>query len=122
MQLAGKLVKAHVPENVNALERYGVSKDELIKGVLCPDCGAVPKIRKARKLFCAKCNHQSVDAHLLTLRDYRVLISNRISNREARDFLRIESPEVAKKLLQKENFVAVGRTSTRIYIMTDKRH
>ena len=117
-QLAGKLVEAHMPENVNVLERYGVSTGELIKGVFCPECGAVPMSRKSyRWWYCVKCHHQSAEAHLQALHDYKLLISNKISNREAREFLQVGSAAVIKYLLQKENFHHVGKTNTQKYII-----
>src|SRR5690625_4932171 len=117
-KLAERLMKAHMPKSINILEKYSISIGELSKGVFCSECGAIPMSRKIRKWwYCAKCRNQSVDAHLPALHDYKLLISNRISNREARAFLMLDSPEVAKKILQRADFDAVGTTSTRVYIM-----
>ena len=111
-------MKAHMPKGINILEKYSISIRELIKGVFCPECSAVPMTRKTRKWwYCAKCSNQSVNAHLPALYDYKLLISHRITNREARAFLQLRSPEVAKKILQRADFDAVGSTSTRVYIM-----
>jgi len=118
MKQAERLMKAHMPKSIHILEKYSISIRELIKGVFCPECGAVPMTRKIRKRwYCAKCSNQSVNAHLPALHDYKLLISNMISNREARAFLQLRSPEVAKKILQRAGFDAVGTTSNRVYIM-----
>ena len=102
-QLAGKLVQAHVPENANVMEKYGIHAGELTKGVFCPECSAVPMSRKVGKWFCVKCHHQSVDAHLPALNDYKLLISNRISNRGARDFLQVGSPYIESTFYKRED-------------------
>ena len=102
-QLARKLVQAHVPENANVMEKYGIHAGELIKGVFCPECGAVSMSRKVGKWFCVKCHHQSVDAHLPALNDYKLLISNRISNRGARDFLQVGSPYIESTFYKRED-------------------
>ncbi len=67
--------------------------------------------------YCVKCHHQSAEAHLQALHDYKLLISNKISNREAREFLQVGSAAVIKYLLQKENFHHVGKSNTRKYII-----
>lgn len=118
MQLAEKLVKAHVPENVNVMKKYGIPAGELIKGIFCPECGALPMNRKSYRWWhCVKCHHQSAEAHLQALYDYKLLISNKISNREAREFLQVGSATVIKYLLQKENFHHIGKTNARKYII-----
>jgi len=71
--------------------------------------------RKVGKWFCVKCHHQSVDAHLPALNDYKLLISNRISNRGARDFLQVGSPYIVKYILQKGGFAYIGKTNARMY-------
>src|SRR5699024_5828549 len=109
IKLAERLTKAHMPKSINILEKYGLTIGDLIKVVFCPECGTAPMTRKIRKWwYCVKCSNQSVNAHLPALYDYKLLISNRISNREARAFLLLGSPEVAKKILQRAGFEAVG--------------
>ncbi|WP_099159383.1 nuclease-related domain-containing protein [Virgibacillus ndiopensis] len=112
--LAERLMKVHTPPSKDILVKYNVSKDELIKGVFCPKCFALPMIRKKRQWFCTNCSHKSVDAHLAALNDYKMLIGNNISNQETREFLQLTSPNVAKWLLQK-NFKFVGNTKARVY-------
>lgn len=118
MQLAKLLAQAHVPENTNVIEKYGIHAVELIKGVFCPECGTVPMSRKSyRWWYCLKCDYRSIEAHLQALYDYKLLVSNKISNREAREFLQARSAAVIKYLLQKENFFYVGKTNARKYII-----
>ena len=113
--LSEKFIKSHTPSNIKILDKYGMTEHELIKGVICPACLAVPMVRDRRKWLCEACNYRSLDAHLSTLNDYLLLIGDRISNRQVRGFLRVKSSEVAKKILKKEGFIAIGRTSARTY-------
>lgn len=115
MELAQQLKKAHTSSLGNIMDKYGIATEELIRGVFCPNCSAVPMIRDRRKWLCNKCNYSLIDAHLFALNDYQLLIGKRITNRGARDFLEIASPDVAKKLLQREGFSAIGKTSSRYY-------
>ena len=115
MALAQTLKDAHTPPDGNILDKYGIVAEELINGVFCPNCHAVPMIRDRRKWLCKKCNYSAIDAHFPALNEYQLLIGDRITNRVARSFLRITSPEVAKKILQKGGFLAIGKTSSRSY-------
>jgi ribosomal protein L37AE/L43A len=118
MKLSHLLADAHVPEKTTVMERFGIAADELIKGVFCPQCGAVPMGRKLKKWwYCTKCHHQSADAHLPALQEYKLLFSKSISNGEARKFLRVDSAATMKYILQKENFRQFGKTNTRRYII-----
>lgn len=120
MKLAQQLKKAHIPSNENILSKYGIKKEELVKGVFCPKCFAVPMKRKTEKWYCSKCRHTSKVAYFSALNDYKWLVGDYITNREARVFLRIDSPHVIKRLLQKGSFVSFGNTSNRKYILEIK--
>src|SRR5699024_4724976 len=87
------LLHAHTPEKKNILTEFKISRDELIKGVICPDCQAAPMLKKSRKWICPTCKCTSPEAHLRALHDFQLLISDQITNRDARDFLQIDSPD-----------------------------
>lgn len=120
IKLAKKLIDSHTPTAGNILEKFSLSIYDLVKGVYCPKCSAVPMMRKTGKWHCLACNHLSVDAHVQALNDYKLVVGEEISNSELRNFLRIESPVVAKKLLQRENFKSIGKTNKRKYLITFK--
>ncbi|UJL45998.1 NERD domain-containing protein [Virgibacillus sp. NKC19-16] len=115
MNLAKRLVAAHKPKDKSILDRFRITKNELMKGVFCPKCGAVPMVRDKRKWLCCTCKYGSIKAHMPTLIDYKLLIGDRISNGDAREFLQVESPYVVKGLLKKEDFIRIGEKSTRLY-------
>lgn len=114
-ELSTALLQAHTQPQTNILDKYNVNKEELIKGVFCPNCGEVPMIRKRQMWYCTKCCNSSVHAHLQAFNDYKLLISDFISNRKARDFLQIQSPYIVKHMLQKAGFKQKGKTSSVIY-------
>lgn len=119
IQLIGdRLIKAHTPSNLDVLTKYGIKSNELIRGVFCPQCHAVPLIRRNQSWYCQSCLLQSDNAHIPAFNDYYLLICTHISNRQARDFLRIDSPYVTKRLFQKAGFTHTGATKDRIYYLT----
>lgn len=99
MNLASKLVEANVPPDVDILKKFKINKSELITGVVCPECSTIPMGRSHGKWSCVTCGILSKDAHLAALRDYKLLVGDVITNREARAFLRVESPYIMKRIL-----------------------
>ncbi|SFE04472.1 hypothetical protein SAMN05216238_107182 [Lentibacillus persicus] len=97
------------------MNQFNVNDNELIKGVLCPDCGVGPMQWKSGKWWCDLCDCTSKTAHRGALMDYALLVGEHINNRKARDFLQLESIHTAKRLLQKEHFQEFGKTSGRRY-------
>lgn len=79
----------HVPPLRNMLKYYNISADDLIKGVFCPECGTSPMERKKHQWFCSKCGYYSREAHDAALNDYLLIVSDKITNREARIFLMV---------------------------------
>lgn len=115
--VAEKLKQSHVPLKENILEQYGFHISDLIKGVFCPKCHFNPMVRRKKKWFCERCKHLSTDAHVEALDDYSLLVGSKITNREARDFLQIESPHVTRRLL-KRGLIFTGNTKARTYLLS----
>jgi hypothetical protein len=116
-RISKKLLEAHTPRKVNILEKYEVSEDELVKGVFCEKCKEAIMVWTHGKWKCVSCGYHSLKAHKAALKDYSLLISKEISNRKARDFLKLESIHVTKRLLQKEGYEQTGKTSARKYML-----
>ncbi|MGJ9459343.1 nuclease-related domain-containing protein [Oceanobacillus sp. CF4.6] len=119
MELSYKLLSAHTEESIDALEKFKVSPEELITGVICPECGEVPMIRKSGKWNCIHCKTISKTAHKQDLRDYALLICEYISNKNAREFLQLPSTNTARNLL-KGNYRQIGDTSGRKYHLVEE--
>jgi RNase P subunit RPR2 len=115
IKLSKQLCKAHTPSSEDIMEKYNISINELVKGIICSNCLSLPMTKIHGKWLCEKCNYISVDAYIEALKDYQLLIGNYISNQEARMFLLLESPYVTKNLLQREKLKRVGNTRKRKY-------
>ncbi|WP_033543274.1 nuclease-related domain-containing protein [Planococcus sp. CAU13] len=88
---------------------------DLRRGVLCGrDCGGKMEYYW-RKWTCEKCFRVDRLAHFETLLQYRVLVSQTISNKEFREFTGIESTTTASKLLKMANMPFEGSYKDRIY-------
>lgn len=114
-RLSNILIQAHTPKEQNILDNYNLTKEELIQGIFCPKCSEIPMIRNRQKWYCQKCGIFSTNAHLQAFNDYKLLVGDFISNREAREFLQVKSPYVVKRLLQTEKFKFTGTTKNRMY-------
>ncbi|RZT21503.1 nuclease-related domain-containing protein [Fictibacillus sp. BK138] len=114
-KLTKLLLKSHTSPIPNLLQKYQISSEDIIKGVVCPKCGAIPMVRSKRKWLCITCKTHSRTAHIQALRDYSLLISPTITNSQCRDFLKLESRTTAKKLLLDLNFPTSGQLRHRKY-------
>lgn len=115
IELSYQLLEEHVPEEFNGPTKFNVARNDLIRGVFCLECSAVPMVWKAGKWCCLDCGCVSRTAHRPALVDHALLLGEWINNRQAQDFLIVGSNYVVKRLLQKENFDQSGVTSGRRY-------
>ncbi|MCC3356139.1 nuclease-related domain-containing protein [Bacillus sp. REN16] len=98
-RLVKLLKKLHTPLNKDILQSFGIQGSELLKGVFCPVCDALPMKRSKRKWCCTNCGHTSTDAHLKAILDYFLLIDNTITNKKLREFLLLPSRITATNIL-----------------------
>ncbi|WP_246141107.1 hypothetical protein [Bacillus marasmi] len=114
-KLKHTLLKKHTPAPPSILKKHGISIVELLLGVRCPNCGQYHLIRIARKWYCDKCLTYSKVAHQEGIRDYLLIISETITNKECREFLKIECPNLAKRILTRMNLPTTGANKNRLY-------
>ncbi|MED1601698.1 NERD domain-containing protein [Alkalihalophilus marmarensis] len=93
------LKNSHVPSIFEPIQFYRIELDQLLNGVHCPKCNALPMQRLHGKWVCPSCYYQSKLAHIDSLVDYVLLVSDMITNREACDFLSLKRP-LASRLLK----------------------
>lgn len=62
-------------------------------------CSAFTMERKLKKWICRTCLDISLDAHISAIYDYLYLVKPTITNSEFRNFVQLQSPSSAKKLL-----------------------
>lgn len=97
-----------------------ISFDRFRKGVLCENCNHQIQMNYSRGFWhCPKCGTQSKDALLKALDDYRLLISNQITNREFREFFGVESMITASNILTRSPLIPVGNKKGKYYIIPE---
>jgi hypothetical protein len=85
------LKKKHIEADHSILERFKISPCEIRQGVICDTCNYSPLVREHGSWFCIQCKSKNTHGHIQTLLDYQMLIRPKITNGEARKFLKIES-------------------------------
>jgi hypothetical protein len=115
------LLKANTPPKPSEiLHQYGISKNELLTGVHCPECEYLPLIYRVGKWGCPRCRKSFKDAHILAVEDYFLLIKPSITNSEFRKFLHMHSPDTATVILKQLDLqVSSGKTRGRTYQKRD---
>lgn len=111
-KLSKYFLSLHKPMNYD----LNISLDRIRKGVLCEKCNAQMGYKNGI-WACVKCDFRSRIAIYQGLHDYQLLISNKISNQEFRDFFNIKSMYAASKILSRLNFEYEGKTKSRNYII-----
>lgn len=119
-KLSRKLLKDHKEAEYDVLKKFHIQEAELVKGVQCPSCKLFPMQRKKGCWLCRNCGHTDRLAHLEALHDYSLLLSSTITNAKCRDFLQIDSPFVASRLLKSLNLVESGTLKGKKYYFSKK--
>lgn len=82
-------------------QRYKISYHDLRKGVLCRKCGNVVLKERGSTWTCQPCQLRQKDAAIDALKDWFYLVDNRLTNREAREFLGIGNVRIMSYLLKR---------------------
>ncbi|WP_227937240.1 nuclease-related domain-containing protein [Alkalihalobacillus deserti] len=115
------LQKQHTPLDPAILTKHKLSSGELKAGVICPACSYSPLPRVYGSWHCPRCSVKYKDAHVAALRDYALLIGTSITNREARNFLKVESDDLVKRILNSIGRKYEGATKGRVYDLSHFR-
>jgi len=109
------ILNQHIQKGIDILQTYGIDKNEIITGVLCPQCRFIPMEYERGKWKCPSCHLISKDAHLKAINDYFLIINSMITNAELREFLHLPSARTATYLLSNLNFPHDGVNRGRVY-------
>ncbi|WP_163102068.1 nuclease-related domain-containing protein [Peribacillus alkalitolerans] len=112
------LKKQHTEGESSIIDQYQIKKSDLVKGVYCPVCSYIPILRHHATWFCPQCRSKHRDAHIHALNDYYLLIGLTISNGQLRDFLLINSPSAASRLLHSLNLPQTGTYKNKVYYLS----
>ncbi|WP_062237350.1 nuclease-related domain-containing protein [Fictibacillus sp. FJAT-27399] len=116
-KLSRKLVNSHTPSDPQILQQFQISKVEILTGVECPECSALPMVRLHAKWVCTQCGSFSKDAHFAAITEYKLLIGLSISNCELKNFLHLPSVFVSSRMLHSMNLHYSGSYRNRIYML-----
>lgn len=114
-KLSKLLIRKNTPPTTYLLQKYGLLKDDFLTGVFCPFCSHLPMIRQKKKWFCPSCKTYSLDAHIYNVQDYFLLYDTKITNKQFREFVRIESPDVSGRILRSLTLKSSGKNRDRVY-------
>ncbi|MDV2582800.1 nuclease-related domain-containing protein [Alkalibacillus haloalkaliphilus] len=116
-RLAHKMKDHHNFKNYNIENNFRIHFDDYKRGIFCPNCKTSIMIRLRRRWQCRRCKFRSHDAHENAFKDFYLLKGDEITNREVRDFLRVESASLSKHFLKSAGYKTIGKTNTRKYLL-----
>jgi ribosomal protein L37AE/L43A len=118
-RIANQLIKSHVPHDMNVLSQFQIIKSDILPGVYCSECKSLTMERISGSWKCSHCLSERKDAHIDSLIDFALLVKPTISNKEMREFLNLQSPSTATRLLSLLNLPSAGTTKDRRYSLLE---
>lgn len=117
-KLGKLLVSLHKPEQLNILEEYKLTVDDLRLGMKClnPQCGHTPINYSRGNWICPSCHTTSKEAHIQALTDYFLLIKPSITNSEFCRFIGLPTNDTAQKILLSLKLPSTGKTKGTVYL------
>ncbi len=103
-------MKHHKVRPTLTLKQLNIKTTELLIGAQCSNCLAIPMQKTHSFWCCPKCTNKSKGAHIPALRDFCLLFNETISNKEAREYLHVQSTSVMKRILTSMGLQTVGNT------------
>jgi hypothetical protein len=117
-EISTELLHSHqpfIPKPIS--ESFHIPFSDFQTGVRCVTCGRFGMVKMPRTWLCPFCKVTDHLAHQRTLREWFLVIKPSITNRECREFLRIDDIHTAKRVLQSMNLQSNGTYRNRSYIM-----
>ena len=113
-----RLLRHHIVQEklYDVMKKFKIDKKELLGGVWCKNCRRLSMKWISLKWHCTICNSRNRHAHKRSFEAYFRFISPTITNREARNFLKIDSPDTARRLLLTMNLKTKGNCRSRRYL------
>ncbi len=116
-KIARNLIKKHVPAKPDIYHKFEISPSDIKPGVFCSNCDTTCMRRKSGRWICTECKSSSLHAHIEALEDYSFLISSKITNRQAREYLHISSRTTMHRILKEMNLKHTGSKKNRAYVL-----
>ncbi|HLG28335.1 MAG TPA: hypothetical protein VI423_11160, partial [Paenisporosarcina sp.] len=100
--------------------KYFIEPKDIVTGVPCEKCNSFAVKKLFRAWRCQKCGESTKVGHLNALNDFAMLIDRKITNKECRRFLHIETCKQASVILENLNVNSFGSKKKREYILNYK--
>lgn len=110
------LLSQHTSNRIDILQTYRIGKNEILPGVLCPQCKFTQMEYIRGKWQCPSCHFLSKDVYLQAINDYFLIIKSSITNAELREFLHLPSARSATYLLSNLDIPSSGANKDRKYV------
>ncbi|WP_185807661.1 nuclease-related domain-containing protein [Lysinibacillus telephonicus] len=106
------LIKHHNPR----IWRFELETDKLLRGMICDNCNHKQPMKYYHgNWICNNCGKKGKEVLFTGLKDYRLLIDNKIRNKEFRTFFNIPSQDIAARILTRLNLPFEGNKKGRVY-------
>jgi hypothetical protein len=116
-KLGKLLMKKNVPLETDILKEFGLTEKDIVTGVQCPKCDAMPMQALKAWWKCRDCDFHSKDAHIQAIKDYSLLISPTFKNSQIRAFLHLSSMQRTRRLLGAMKIPFKGENKGRVYFL-----
>ncbi|HHY74207.1 MAG TPA: NERD domain-containing protein [Bacillus bacterium] len=116
-KISNQLIKQHTPEKPNLFPLYNIDYSDIVAGVYCENCLALPMKYHRGKWNCHNCSFTSKSSHLKTIEDYVLLYGSLTSNCQIKDFLQLPSDAITYHLLHSMNLKYTGDKKGRKYYL-----
>ena len=114
--MANELLEGHSDYNPYPMcKSFRINPVEVRSGVQCEKCGKLGMERIFRGWGCTACKSVSRTAHVQAIKDWFMLISDTMTNRECREFLHIPKNYTASRLLEDLPLESCGANRGRYY-------
>ncbi|MEO4054097.1 nuclease-related domain-containing protein [Solibacillus sp. CAU 1738] len=94
---------------------YKIDVRDILCGPECPSCHTIPMKRVRYTWKCNQCGITNQSAHIQALIDYRMLISETITVREAKEYLGLRNRYEAIRMLNKHSLEKIGMNRSTKY-------
>lgn len=115
-----KVMKSDTPLDSSILDQYQLSKEVIMKGVFCEECGHLPLDRIHGYWHCSQCAFKSKDAHLAAIKDYKLLFGDSITSTQLKEFLQINCSSLATRILKSVSSSMEGENKGRVYTLSSQ--
>ncbi|MBS4219811.1 NERD domain-containing protein [Bacillus sp. FJAT-49711] len=114
--LTSQLLESHQPYIPKPIcEIYDILKHDFRTGVACPSCGFLGMIKYKKGWVCSHCKITNKSAHIKAIKDWFLLYGGKMTNKDCREFLHLEKPQTATRILQGMNLSSEGTYRNRTY-------